>query len=113
MGAFCKAKGKIWSPSIGPGYVDTKIGGSLDHPRDNGSLYEKNWEWAIGSNPEWISITSFNEWHEGSQIEPASFAPPARSSFNYYTYQGAYGLTGEAGKKAYITKTAEWIDKWK
>jgi hypothetical protein len=26
---------------------------------------------AINTNPDFIGITSFNEWHEGTQIEPA------------------------------------------
>ena len=29
------------------------------------------WEQAINARPQWILITSFNEWHEGSEIEPS------------------------------------------
>ncbi|MCA9439727.1 MAG: alpha-mannosidase, partial [Candidatus Omnitrophica bacterium] len=28
-------------------------------------------ESAIEARPDFISVTSFNEWHEGTQIEPA------------------------------------------
>jgi hypothetical protein len=26
---------------------------------------------AIAANPDWILLTSWNEWHEGSEIEPS------------------------------------------
>jgi hypothetical protein len=29
------------------------------------------WEQAIAANPDWILVTSWNEWHEGSEIEPS------------------------------------------
>ena len=35
----------------------------------SGLYYEDKWKRAIAIHPEIISITSFNEWHEGSQIE--------------------------------------------
>nr|AIA15408.1 Unknown Function [uncultured bacterium] len=35
-------------------------------------MYETNWQAALDSNPEWITITSWNEWYEGTQIEPSA-----------------------------------------
>jgi hypothetical protein len=35
-------------------------------------MYEEDWKAAIASNPEWITITSWNEWFEGTQIEPSA-----------------------------------------
>jgi len=35
-------------------------------------MYEENWKAALASNPEWVTITSYNEWFEGTQIEPAA-----------------------------------------
>jgi hypothetical protein len=29
------------------------------------------WDSALSSFSEWVGITSFNEWHEGSEIEPS------------------------------------------
>ncbi|MFA5406160.1 MAG: glycoside hydrolase family 99-like domain-containing protein [Candidatus Nanoarchaeia archaeon] len=39
--------------------------------REKGSVYKRCWEAAIKKNPQVVSITSFNEWHEGTEIEPS------------------------------------------
>ena len=63
---------------------------------------------ALGS-ADWVSITSFNEWHEGSTIEPASSNPPAGNG--YQTYAGAYGTPGAASETAYLDRTRYWVDQ--
>ena len=63
---------KICAITVIPGYDDTKIrkpGLAVD--RYNGQLYRIQWEDAIKADPHWILVTSFNEWHEGSEIEPS------------------------------------------
>ena len=55
-----------------PGYDDTKIRKpGLAVERYDGELYRVQWEEAIKADPHWVLITSFNEWHEGSDIEPS------------------------------------------
>ena len=39
--------------------------------RNNGATYHESWAGAIASNPDWITITTFNEWFEGAMIEPS------------------------------------------
>ena len=39
--------------------------------RYNGGTYAAMWSGAIAADPDWILIVSWNEWHEGSQIEPS------------------------------------------
>jgi hypothetical protein len=39
--------------------------------RYNGGTFAALWPAAIAANPDWILIVSWNEWHEGSQIEPS------------------------------------------
>jgi len=64
--------GKISAITVIPGYDDTKIRKpGLAVGRYDGKLYRAQWEEAIKADPHWILITSFNEWHEGSEIEPS------------------------------------------
>jgi hypothetical protein len=55
-----------------------------------------------------VSITSWNEWHEGTQIEPAKpwcFTSDGSCSPGY---EGVYGKTGTAAQTAYMDRTAQW-----
>jgi hypothetical protein len=65
------------------------------------------WRAAIAANPDQVTITSFNEWHEGTQIEPA--APAGwHGRYHYGGYDGAYGLYGTAATVAYLERTSYW-----
>lgn len=105
-----KAKNSIFSASVGPGYVDTRAvpGSSREKPRRNGATYDSMWQYAINARVEWVSITSFNEWHEGSQIEPA--ISKSLPGYQYYDYEGAYGQTGSQAPRAYLDRTAYWVN---
>jgi len=64
--------GKISTLTLIPGYDDTKIRKpGLSVERYDSELYRVQWQEAIEADPDWILITSFNEWHEGSEIEPS------------------------------------------
>src|ERR1700687_2915275 len=74
---------------------------------------------AIHAGADRITITSYNEWHEGTQIEPALSRPPRSLSVAgrpaaspvtvpYSSYDGAYGLHGAAASRAYLVRTAYW-----
>jgi hypothetical protein len=63
------------------------------------------WRTAIRAHPDLITITSYNEWHEGTQIEPARTEP---APLEYGSYDGAYGLYGLAAQDAYLRRTAFW-----
>jgi len=61
--------------TIIPGYDDS-VQPSRQPPRPitdrhNGETYRVMWQEAIAANPDWIIVTSWNEWHEGSEIEPS------------------------------------------
>ncbi|WP_406315867.1 discoidin domain-containing protein [Streptosporangium sp. NBC_01639] len=114
---FCRANGLVWAPSVGPGYVDDRAVPGNTTPtlsRDNGATYDLEWRNALapatGGSPSWVSVTSFNEWHEGSVIEPASSTPPA--GLGYQTFAGAYGTTGAAAETAYLDRTGYWVDQF-
>jgi len=68
------AGGKISCVTVIPGYDDHKLGRKEPRPitaRHDGETYRALWEEAITAGPDWVLITSFNEWHEGSEIEPS------------------------------------------
>jgi hypothetical protein len=77
-------------------------------------MYDRQWGNALnpatGGAPTWVSVTSFNEWHEGSMIEPARSNPPG--GHGYLTYQGAYGTSGAASETAYLDRTRYWVGQF-
>lgn len=104
----CRDRNYLCSPSVGPGYDERRAttgGRWID--RADGARYDAMWGRAITAGAEWVSITSFNEWHEGTQIEPAltPAGPP------YLDYDGAYGQTGSGAADAYLYATATWVGR--
>ena len=96
----------LCAPSVGPGYVATRATGDTRiKKRRAGATYDAMWRAAIRARPEIVTITSYNEWNEGTQIEPAS-SDPLRAG--YLTYDGAYGLRGAAAERAYLARTRYW-----
>jgi len=51
---------------------------------------------------------SFNEWQEGTQIEPAIGV--TLGAYSYDSYDGAWGLEGVAAQNAYLDRTAYWAN---
>ena len=71
---FCSENNLLFIPSVGPGYDDRGIRPWNFHnskSREEGKYYDRMWKSAIESEPDAVSITSFNEWGEGTQIEAA------------------------------------------
>ncbi len=62
-------------PSVTPGYACRRIGYNRDAnmSRDQGRTYDEQWREVLNTGvvPPMITVTSFNEWHEGTMIEPA------------------------------------------
>lgn len=83
---------KIWAATVQPGYDDQLLPGrdGLVQDRLNGDFYRSTWEAAIASNPDWIFITTWNEWWEHTYIEP-----------------------GELYGDEYLQITKEYADQWK
>ena len=101
----------LCAPSVGPGYDARRGSGDpVVKPRRNGATYDSMWKTAIASRADRVTITSYNEWHEGTQIEPASSSPSWHGRYRYLTYDGAWGLHGVAAEEAYLTRTRYWAD---
>jgi hypothetical protein len=64
---------KLWVATVMPGYDDRKVrpGSGFARSRDGGDYYRQCWQAAMASKPQWVIINSFNEWPEGSYIEPS------------------------------------------
>lgn len=106
FGRMCdqaRAAGILCAPSVGPGYEATAATGDTRvKPRLGGSTYDSMWRAANDARADIVTITSYNEWSEGTQIEPAGHGG------RYESYDGAYGLHGRAAARAYITRTKYW-----
>ncbi len=62
-----------------PGYV--ALPRDYGAPGDLSAYYRVRWEDALEQYPDWIVVTSWNEWAEGMEVEPSDVYPPSR--FNY------------------------------
>jgi hypothetical protein len=65
---------KLWVATAMPGYNDTGVrpNSGFARGRDDGAYYAQSWQAAIASRPNWVVVTSFNEWPEGTYIEPSA-----------------------------------------
>lgn len=86
LNKFAKDNDLVFIPSFGPGYDDVRVrpwNKQNTKLRRGGSYYTKMFtsaiQYGVGSSSggdgkdgvKMVSLTSFNEWHEGTQIEPA------------------------------------------
>lgn len=120
---FAKSN-KYFVPSVGPGYNDERIrpwNKQATRSRSEGRYYHEMWENAmnlqIPGAAHAISVTSYNEWGEGTQIEPAvPYTPKGKKPFLDYLPLAADGyleatriladkFRSERGKKCYVGKS--------
>ena len=71
---------RLWAATLSPGWDDLRAGCRPDvrspsqphrRNREEGAFYRATFEAALASDPDWLLITSFNEWVEGTYIEPS------------------------------------------
>ena len=89
-----------------PGFDDSRKAGVTTPtvlPRDGFAHYDAMWAPLAAQKVELAAVCSFNEWHEGTQIEPAK---PHHIGwwFSRYDYQNY----GPLARDAYLTRTAYW-----
>lgn len=63
---------RIWAATVQPGYDDHLIPGRTSPilERQDGALYRATFGAALRSDPDWVFITTWNEWWEHTYIEP-------------------------------------------
>jgi len=58
--------------TVMPGYDDMRYRGGHKKARDDGNYYRSGWDVARAYDASYAVITSWNEWFEGSSIEPSN-----------------------------------------
>lgn len=107
MQLWAEQNNKVFIPCVGPGYIDTRVrpwNTSTIRDRKGGEYYTNMFQKAAECGSRYIGITSFNEWHEGTQIEPA--VPFESNTFQYLDYS-------PFAPDYYLTRTRELISSWK
>jgi len=105
LAAWARKKNLWFSPSAGPGYNDTRIrpwNNAATRDRGNGAYYRKMLGVAVDSGADLVSITSWNEWGEGTQIEPSRL--PADDICDHMDYGANSDLYLDVTRDA----TAQW-----
>jgi hypothetical protein len=101
--------GAWYVPGVNPGFSGQRVGlpENLTTPRRDGATYEDRWEAALstGVEPQLVTITSFNEWHEGTQIEPAAAGVEDGSGRAFEDY-------GALGPEGYLALTRRMVDEF-
>lgn len=107
--AQARKLGLLCEPSVGPGFsAVAATGEQRTRARRDGRTYDTMWHNALAAGADVVTVTSYNEWHEGSQIEPAA---PAPAGSRYADYDGAWGLHGAQAAGAYLARTALWVQR--
>lgn len=103
-------------PSVTPGFANdcAQASTSISVPRQDGATYNAQWK-AIWNGPalDDIAVTSFNEWHEGTQIEPAGYGQAATGSDTVCAPGAArYQDYGSVGAYGYLYRTSDWVRRF-
>ncbi len=107
LAQFARKNALIFIPSVSPGYNDLRVrpwNGANVRLRRKGAYYDMAWRTLMGLDLRFVSVTSFNEWHEGTQIEPAVPAS-VDSEYSYSSY-------APLSPNFYIQKTRDWSEKF-
>ncbi len=99
----------LYIPSVAPGNSAKRVGYPPDTyvPRNDGQTFSDQWTAALstGVQPDMVTITSFNEWHEGSMIEPPALGANNGKGYDYSDF-------GKLPPDGYLALSHQWIQKY-
>jgi hypothetical protein len=99
----------LYVPSVMPGNSARRVGypESTYVARLDGATYDDQWTAALGTGvePALLTVTSFNEWHEGSVIEPPALGVEDGHGYTYADF-------GALPPDGYLTLTRQWVDRY-
>jgi hypothetical protein len=63
---------RLFVGTVQPGFDDRRLRGDTNPVirRRHGARYDRTWSAALAGSPDWIVVTSWNEWYEDTQVEP-------------------------------------------
>ncbi len=105
MCASARRLGLACAPSVGPGFDAFRATGERPaSPAADGRWYDHMWR-RLRAAPDVVTITSYNEWHEGTQIEPARAL--RRAVRDVRRRLGAGGQRAPSART--LDRTAYWV----
>jgi len=101
--------GAWYVPGINPGFSAERINypPEVNTDRLDGLTYDLRWQAVLdgGVEPALVTVTTFNEWHEGTQIEPA--AEGVENGLGYF-----YKDYGALAPEGYLESTHDWAYRY-
>jgi hypothetical protein len=63
----------VYAATVSPGYDDSRLGRNTSSviDRGDGAFYDTQWRAAVSAAPDWVLITSWNEFFENTHVEPS------------------------------------------
>lgn len=96
---FADTYNLIFVPTVSPGYDNTEKFSPLRRFRSNGNYFEISFKTALVQNTEIITIESFNNFNDGTQIEPA------KPHMNFRDYAPLHSLK-------YLRIAQHWVNQF-
>ena len=89
---------KCFLAGVWPGFDNVGVYGwgfgVTKYDRMNGKVYEEQWKVVLETNPDMVMVTTFNDWNEGTEIEPSM-----EHGFKYMNITRVYSWLYKKGAK--------------
>jgi VCBS repeat-containing protein len=77
---------RLFAATVSPGFNDQDRPALTVARGANGERYAETWDAALASQPDWVLVDSWNEWYEGSTVEPSmTYGDTALQQTEQYT----------------------------